>query len=236
MLKIVETSTAKKTVGLAITYRAGSQDKYGTCPSACVLNCSKKKAKEKVDSDYLDALLKAKPKRGLSFTYSSADPCNYAHRLNEDSTVINYSAPTHDVAVEKFKTMPVAVVYKWKPDQKNARHKGALIVRCPAEYNAVRGCADCGGGVPLCARLNRNYIIGFEPHGAQKKKAADPNIKGGCYAANGHTNLHWTATTLQEQGDETDAERVTRFVRGLPPRAIVRHHIAGDVMQDSALG
>jgi hypothetical protein len=27
---------------------------------------------------------------------------------------------------------------------------------------------------------------------------------------------------------------VTRFVRGLPPRAIVRHHIAGDMMQDSA--
>ena len=125
--------------------------------------------------------------------------------------MINYSAPTPDVAVEKFKTMPVAVVYPWKPEQKNARHKGALIVRCPAEYKAVRGCADCGGGVPLCARLNRNYIIGFEPHGAQKKKAADPNIKGGCYAANGHTNLHWTATTEQEQGDETDAERVTSF-------------------------
>ena len=80
MLKTVEISRAKKTAGIAVTYRAGKNKMFGTCPASCNLNDSGKGA-ENVDSEYLDALLNAKPKKGFSFTYSSALPhvVNFQH-------------------------------------------------------------------------------------------------------------------------------------------------------------
>ena len=62
MLKTVEISRANKTKGVAVTYRAGKGEKYATCPTTCKMNCSGKGTK-KIDHDYLDALLKAKPKK-----------------------------------------------------------------------------------------------------------------------------------------------------------------------------
>ena len=53
MLKTVETSRAQKTKGLAVTYRAGSQEKFGTCPTSCELNPSGCGA-SKVDQEYLE--------------------------------------------------------------------------------------------------------------------------------------------------------------------------------------
>ena len=53
MLKTVETSRAQKTKGLAVTYRAGSQEKFGTCPASCELNPSGCGA-SKVDQEYLE--------------------------------------------------------------------------------------------------------------------------------------------------------------------------------------
>ena len=40
MLKTTAMSTAKKTAGCAVTYRAGSSEKFGTCPASCELNLS----------------------------------------------------------------------------------------------------------------------------------------------------------------------------------------------------
>ena len=61
MLKTVETSRATKTKGVAVTYRAGSGEKFATCPADCKMNCSGKGSAE-IDHDYLDALLDAVPK------------------------------------------------------------------------------------------------------------------------------------------------------------------------------
>ena len=60
MLKTVETSRAQKTKGLAVTYRAGSQEKFGTCPASCELNPSGCGA-SKVDQEYLEALISGVP-------------------------------------------------------------------------------------------------------------------------------------------------------------------------------
>jgi hypothetical protein len=38
MLNAVENSRAKKTAGLAVTYRAAGGDMYGTCPTLARLN------------------------------------------------------------------------------------------------------------------------------------------------------------------------------------------------------
>jgi len=73
MLKTTAISTAKKTAGCAVTYRAGTGDKFATCPASCSLNPSGRGCAE-IDEPYLDAVLSAVPRRGVSFTYSHFDP------------------------------------------------------------------------------------------------------------------------------------------------------------------
>ena len=66
MLKTVETSRAQKTKGLAVTYRAGEKEKFGTCPASCELNPSGCGA-SKIDQEYLEALSDAVPLKGICF-------------------------------------------------------------------------------------------------------------------------------------------------------------------------
>jgi hypothetical protein len=80
----------------------------------------------------------------------------------------------------------------------------------------------------LCAQLDRRYAVGFTAHGVHKKKAANPDEAGGCYATGGNVLIHWTHTADQDQ-DETDGDRLRRFAKSLAPRTILRHHIAGDI-------
>ena len=76
--------------------------------------------------------------------------------------------------------------------------------------------------------LQGHFIVGFTAHGPSKRAAADPTIRGGCYADAGNCRIWWDQTANGEQ-EETDGEKLKRFVSGLPPRSIVRHHVAGDI-------
>ena len=234
MLKTVETSQAQKTKGLAVTYRAGTNEKFGTCPATCELNPSGCGA-SKIDLEYLDALSDAVPAKGISFTYSHFPPLLWLKKLKPGKTVINYSAKTVAIAAHyvsrKSRAINVPVVVTvaldfWK-GSKSVESDGARFVRCPAEYLPKFGCQNCGNGDPLCARLDRDYVIGFTAHGVHKKKAASPDDPGGCYASGGNVLIHWNRTADQAQ-DESDGERLTRFAKSLAPRTILRHHIAGD--------
>ena len=208
MLKTVKNSTANKTAGLAVTYRAGKANNFGTCPADCKLNDSGRGCKsDQIDFEYLDAVLDAKPRRGESFTYSHFHPLYWAHKLAPNKTTINYSA---DNLAEAVIPAPVR------------------IVRCPAEYLENLGCVNCGGkDGPLCARLNRDFIVGFTGHGNKKKKIEDGE-RGGCYAAGGNVAIHWRATAGQKQ-EQPDGDKLRAFVKTLSPRAIIRHHVAGDI-------
>lgn len=233
MLKTVELSRAKKTKGIAVTYRAGEKDNFGTCPATCELNPSGC-GSAKIDADYLDAVIDAVPNKGVAFTYSHFSPVFWAKKLKAGKTVINYSAKTAELAAKYvgFGVPTVATVSDSFWQGKKARAvAGVNIVRCPAEYRGNFGCNQCGNGDPLCAQLKRRYAVGFTAHGVHKKKAANPDDAGGCYATGGNVLLHWTATAKQGQ-DETDADRLRRFAKGLPPRTILRHHIAGDIGED----
>lgn len=247
MLKTVENSRAKKTAGLAVTYRAGDSEKFGTCPAHCKLNPSGKGCGgNEIDTEYLDALMNAKPSRGISFGYTHFDPLFWSHKLGQNKTVLNYSADTLAEAfvVHSNKIAPVVTVVKpdfWTSDDASQQYRfidrndmsapPVKVNRCPEEYGAARGCADCGNGKPLCARLDRNFIIGFTAHGAAAHKAAtdDP---GGCYASNGPAALQWGATAKQIQ-TQTDSEKLSDFIKELPPRSIIRHHVAGDIGLDT---
>ena len=245
MLKTVKNSTANKTAGLAVTYRAGDGDNFGTCPVDCKLNDSGRGCGAgKIDFEYLDAVLDAKPRHGESFTYSHFHPLYWAHKLAPNKTTINYSADTLAEAVQimKDKIAPVVTVVKksfWTGAPKyeyelgtaglnKYRHvDGVRVVRCPAEYLENLGCVNCGNGKPLCARSDRDYIVGFTGHGASKKKI-ETGERGGCYAAGGNVAIHWRATAGQDQ-KQSDGDRLRAFVRTLSPRAILRHHVAGDL-------
>ena len=239
MLKTVELSRAKKTAGIAVTYRAGKGDMFGTCPASCNLNDSGKGA-ENVDNEYLDALLNAKPKKGASFTYSHFHWSNWIEKARAVAkTVINYSADSLNDAVNSFacNVPTVAVVH---PDRWNGQKMFYIersdipyctpaVVRCPAEYRNM-SCNTCGGdGLPFCARMERDFIVGFSAHGPNKRKAASLTDQGGCYGAQGNCRIWWTDTAASEQPDETDGEKLLRFVKSLPVRAIIRHHVAGDI-------
>ena len=229
MLKTVEISRAKKTKGIAVTYRAGSGEKYATCPSDCKMNCSGKGAAE-IDWKYFDALLDAVPPKGVSFTYTHFHWNQwFRHHMGEGKTVVNYSTeylPAASKAAEYVPTVVVVPETFWH-GRKTAAPHGKTIVRCPAEYRDI-SCAQCGNGDPLCARRDRNFIIGFTAHGPSKKKAADLETRGGCYADAGNCRIWWNETAKGEQ-EETDAEKVKRFAKSLPPRSIIRHHVAGDI-------
>ena len=170
MLKTVEMSRADKTSGIAVTYRSGSENMFGTCPANCELNPSGTGCgPAQVDVEYLKALLKAKPRRGYSFTYSHFNPMAWAHYLEPGKTVINYSAPTPEKAAHwQLNGVPSVTVVDpgyWHAGTNlefqtglagvgKYRHAGGVrIVRCPAEYLEHVGCKNCGGkDGPLCAR------------------------------------------------------------------------------------
>ena len=154
MLKTVEMSRATKTKGVAVTYRAGSGEKYATCPADCKMNCSGKGA-QKLDAEYLDALLDAVPRKGVSFTYSHFDPNVYGwgRKLKEGKTVINFSTESPAAAAASiYNGVPSVVVLRedyWQGSKTQSAPFGVKIVRCPAEYREGFSCRDCGNGVPL---------------------------------------------------------------------------------------
>ena len=75
VLLVNEFSTGKKTKGLAVTYRAGVNDKFGTCPADCKLNPSGRGCGMKaIDYEYLDAIYNSVPAGGFAFTFSHFNP------------------------------------------------------------------------------------------------------------------------------------------------------------------
>jgi len=236
MLKTVKLSQANKTAGIAVTYRAGRADKFDTCPASCELNPSGRGcAPADIDDEYLAAVLDAKPRGGFSFTYSHFSPLYWAHKLAPSKTVINFSASSiKEAAVYMRAGIPaVAVVaadfWKNNGNAKSTTAVGVRGVRCPAEYNKKIGCVNCGGAAgPLCARLDRAFAVLFTAHGPGKNKAASDD-PGGCYAGHGHVAIHWQALSDADDDGRTDAERLREFAAELPPRSIIRHHVAGDI-------
>jgi len=225
-----------------VTYRAGSRSKYSTCPTGCPLNASGC-GTDTVDLEYLDAMSRAVPCQGVSFTYSHFPTEHWAHFNGPRRTVINWSAPSPEAAARCVadKVAPaVAVVPRdyWQ-GRKHVDIDGVPLVRCLAEYVSGINCSNCGGKAgPLCARPSRKYVIGFTAHGSGARQA-ESDEQGGCYGDNGHAGIQWARTGTAAASTinvgagcvpcDSEAHALERFVEQLPRGTVVRHLVAGDM-------
>ena len=235
MINAVENSRAKKTAGLAVTYRAAGGDMYGTCPDTCPLKPASTSTHD-IDRAYESAVRRAVPRKGIAFLFTHFPPAQWGEQNTgaPGQTVFNFSADTLADAARHIKggAASVAVVAAdyWigRDSAKVTEADGVQMVRCPNETTGI-DCRNCGNGTPLCARPARAFGIVFTAHGVSKRKAGDNAEPGGCYAGGGNVALHWRQLSERAEITETDAEHVRRFAAGLSPQTILRHHIAGDI-------
>jgi hypothetical protein len=239
MLKTVSKSSNKKLGGCAATYRSGSEDVFGTCPNSCNLKPAGRHGSERMDAVYLQAVLRAVPDGGLAWTYThfvGPDDLAMLPPVEKGQTVINISADTMGEAanfyLDGFPTVvAVPKVFDAKVDVVETEFGPVKFVRCPAEYREEANCGNCGGkNAPLCARGDRSYVIKFTAHGNQAKKVGSEQ-SGGCYGSGGPVAIQWANTkkALQEQ---SDAEKLTEWIKTLPFGTWVRHHVVGDLGAD----
>jgi hypothetical protein len=234
MLRVIKTSQANKTAGIAVTYRAGSRHRFGTCLANCSLNNEPSYSTNKIDFNYLYTLLKAVPKKGLSFTYTHFELENlkefkkktsfyYDLVFNNKTTTINRSADNLKQAIKIFKTgLSTVVTLPSINIKKHFTYRNIKFVRCLAEYNKNINCSNC----LLCTKKNRNYVIVFYAHG-NKKGLINKGLKGGCYADNFRTQKVWNDTI--NDNNKNDISILKRFIKSLPYYYTIRHHIAGDI-------
>ena len=238
MLKTVEKSVAKKTTGIAVTYRAGKDHVFGSCPTTCQLNTVHDKSTDEIDCDYLKAVLHAVAKKGKAFTFTHfklenepLDKLFLLHdiKVNENTTTINRSTDSLDEAVAVHSKMfPTAVTLPYKNVRKNFTYKNVRFIRCPAEYSKRVTCKNC----QLCTRKLRNFVIVFYAHGV-KKNLVGKKENGGCYGTFGNVRYQWEHTknnvknvssnySVQERKDLKD------FANSLDEGTLLRHHVVGD--------
>ena len=228
MLKVVSKSSNAKLGKIAATYRSGNNDMYGTCPSTCPLKPSTgSQGSDRVNAEYLAALIDAVPEEGVSWTYSHFDRAQLP-KPQIGKTCINVSEDTIEEAIASIKSgYPTVVAVPAGRNEKVEKIDGVRFVRCPAEYRDETTCANCGGLEPLCARPFRDFVIKFTAHGTQAKKVGKAEL-GGCYGSSGPVAIHWKKTSTAEQF-VSDAQKLTEWVKTLPKDAMIRHHVVGDV-------
>lgn len=231
MLKTVAVSANKKTGPIAVTYRSGEHETYGTCPKTCGLHPKSETGTTQIDQEYLSAVVDAVPRGGKAWTYSHFDAKSLP-KPAEGKTVINASC---DSVVEALRARFLGVPAVMAAPKETENQWPQIImetrfVRCPAELSSDFTCQQCGNGDPLCARGDRDYVIVFVAHGTGAKKVGTGD--GGCYAASGPTAIQWHGT--KKTGAANDAEALRAFARSLPPGSFLRHHVAGDVGREVA--
>ena len=224
MLRTVPVSANKKTGPIAVTYRSGEHETYGTCPKTCALHPKSETGTEQIDGEYLSAVIDAVPRNGKAWTYShfSAESLPLPA---PGKTVINASCDSIAEAIRAYSFSRPAVYAApagtvWPQVVENVK-----FLRCPAELSDSFTCQQCGNGSPLCARGDRDFVVVFVAHGTGAKKVGTG--EGGCYAASGPTAIQWHGT--KTKGKANDPEALRAFARSLPPGSFLRHHVAGDV-------
>lgn len=230
MLTLVNRTEASKLGPIAATYRAASTNPFGTCPASCPLLPLHKQTSNILDIDYLHAVSKAVPKKGLAWTYTHFHHSQIPH--TDTGTIINVSTDSLDQAVETqihgFPTVYAAPSNWTRNVPKYPTEAPIRFVECPTNRNSRITCSNCGNGRPLCARPERDYIIVFPGHGTKKNSVGTNHSAGSCYGANGPIRHVWNRTGEKIQ-DRPDEELLLDWVKTLPYKSYLRHHVVGDL-------
>lgn len=133
----------------------------------------------KIDSAKLSALVKANHgKMGYTYSHKQLLSGKYAKdnrkqikAANKGGLTINLSANSL-AEVDKLAALkigPVTVVLPADCKDKLKTPKGRTVIKCPAQSKEGISCENC----KLCARPNRNVVIGFAAHGAATKTVSE---------------------------------------------------------------
>lgn len=126
---------------------------------------------EAINADQLAQLTRAnRHRRGFTFTHKHQGDGNQAAiaAANAGGFIINLSAHTLEEA-DQLADLKIGPVVVGIPDKTKIRHTpaGRRVVTCPNHYNKAITCQRC----QLCQRVDRDYLIGFPPIGARRKRA-----------------------------------------------------------------
>lgn len=134
---------------------------------------------ERIDRTALRALQAAAAHtRGWTYTHKlpwyggNAAALREANANTAGGLTVNLSADSLEEAdrLADAGCGPVVVVLPRSAGKIGYTPAGQRVVTCPAQTGTVT-CATCGAGMPLCARRDRRYIIGFRAHGRGARKA-----------------------------------------------------------------
>tara|TARA_R110002012_G_C11588242_1_gene605997 strand:- start:308 stop:1030 length:723 start_codon:yes stop_codon:yes gene_type:complete len=226
-------SDLKKKVFTSATYRSGSSNVFGTCPSSCSLNPYPSESTMEFDWDYANTLVNyGCPKNGSAFTYTHFDDKyveEFAKTWTKGKTVINVSRDTLDDAVVSYrKGIPTTVTTAIGFLDRVGTYKDISLTRCPAEYKDEINCANCR----LCANPKRSCIVVFTGHGSAKNKVGDDE-QGGCYGTSGPVAWAWKKTMSKANLDEN--KQLTDWVANdVPSDGFIRHHVVGDLGKETS--
>jgi len=134
----------------------------------------------RIDRVKIESLVKANASsQAAGFTYThkpvfgrdpiAADNRKLIKAANKGGFTINLSADNL-AAADKLKRLNIAPVVTLLPQSyqdKSLTPGGNTVIVCPAQTRENVSCSSC----KLCARVDREVIIGFLAHGTQKKAA-----------------------------------------------------------------
>lgn len=107
----------------------------------------------------------------VAWTYTHKRKFAAIRRANAaDGLTINLSADSLAEADElaAVGAGPVVVTLRKDAPTPSWTPAGRMVAVCPAQLAAGMTCAKCGDGSPLCARKDRDYVVGFRAHGARR--------------------------------------------------------------------
>jgi len=122
----------------------------------------------------LTAVVKLRKLRAFTYTHYPVIDNKYNQQAikaaNDAGFTINLSANNISEvdALLALNIAPVAVIMPSHAKKVSHTAQGNKIVICPAQTNKNTNCVDC----MLCQKVDRNFSIGFYPHGSSAKKAA----------------------------------------------------------------
>lgn len=132
-------------------------------------------AGESIDMPALSALIGATAHLGPSWTYTHKTSWKEIALANSlGHFAINLSADNLEEADELAETGagPVCVTLAADAPKGLKTPGGRRVAICPAQLSERTNCHNCGNGAPLCARKDRDYVIGFRAHGSRKARIA----------------------------------------------------------------